>query len=107
MFLQVKDPVLRKKLLPTFDMGCKRILVSSDWYPTLQQPDVTLVTNRIEQIKPHSIVTNDGDEYPVDIIVWATGFKVHSLPIPMFGIHGHSLAKQWSETVQACSFHIQ
>ncbi|CAF4060800.1 unnamed protein product [Rotaria sordida] len=98
---QVKDPELRQKLTPTSDFGCKRILLSNDWYSTLQQPNVTLVTNRIRQVKPHSIVTYDGDEYPVDIIVWSTGFKVHSLNVPMFGIQGQSLEKQWSQTVQA------
>ncbi|CAF0828282.1 unnamed protein product [Adineta ricciae] len=100
-FLQVKDPQLREKLMPKWDYGCKRTVLSSDWYSTLQQPNVTIVTNRIQQLKPHSIVTFDGDEYPVDIIVWATGFKVHALAIPMFGIQGHSLEKQWSQTVQA------
>ncbi|CAF2732625.1 unnamed protein product, partial [Rotaria sp. Silwood2] len=68
---QVKGPELRQKLSPTSDFGCKRILVSNDWYSTLQQPNVTLVTNRIRQVKPHSIVTYDGNEYPVNIIVWA------------------------------------
>ncbi|CAF3657497.1 unnamed protein product [Rotaria sp. Silwood1] len=101
LFRQVKDPELRQKLTPTSDFGCKRILLSNDWYSTLQQPNVTLVTNRIRQVKPHSIVTYDGNEYPVDIIVWSTGFKVHSLHIPMFGIQGQSLEKQWSQTMQA------
>ncbi|CAF5125956.1 unnamed protein product, partial [Rotaria sp. Silwood1] len=73
---------------------------NNDWYSTLQQPDVTLVTNCIRQLKAFSIVTYDGNEYPVDIIVWATGFKVHSLHIPMFGIQGQSLEKPWSQTVQ-------
>ncbi|UJR12247.1 hypothetical protein I4U23_016424 [Adineta vaga] len=100
-FYQVKDPILQKKLLPTSDYGCKRVILSSDWYSTLQQSNVTLVSNRIKQIESHSIVTYDGDEYPVDIIVWATGFRVHSLHIPMFGIQGQSLEKQWSQTVQA------
>lgn len=97
---QVKDPELRQKLTPTSDFGCKRILLSNDWYSTLQQPNVTVVTNRIRQVTPLSIVTHDGNEYPVDIIVWSTGFKVHSLPIPMFGIQGQSLEKQWSQTAQ-------
>ncbi|CAF4295171.1 unnamed protein product [Rotaria sordida] len=55
-FRQVKDPELLQKLSPTSDFGCKRILVSNDRYSTLQQPNVTLVTNRIRQMKPHSLL---------------------------------------------------
>jgi cation diffusion facilitator CzcD-associated flavoprotein CzcO len=101
---QVKDIELRKKLIPTWDLGCKRMLLTNDWYPTLQKPNVTLVTNRIREIKSNSIVTHDGDEYPVDIIIWSTGFQVQTFSIPVYGMNGYSLAEHWSETIQASVF---
>ncbi|CAF4150912.1 unnamed protein product, partial [Rotaria sordida] len=72
-----------------------------DWYSTLQKSNVKLITNRIKQIKSHSIITYDGDEYPVDIIIWSTGFQTQKFALPIYGINGCSLAEQWSETVQA------
>ena len=96
----VKDPVLRKKLTPTFDLGCKRVLLSNDWYPTIQKPNVQVITNRIRGIKPHAIVTHDGDEYPVDIIVWSTGFLVQKFPLTIYGVGNRLLTDQWSESMQ-------
>lgn len=100
LHLKVKDDNLRKKLTPSFDFGCKRILLSNDWYPTLQKSNVDLITTQIKEIKEHSIVTSDGCEYPVDVIVWSTGYQVHSIHIPMYGINGKSLSDQWSESSQ-------
>ena len=97
---QVKDENLRKKLTPSWDFGCKRMLLTNDWYSTLQKPNVQLVTNRIREVKAHSIVTYDGDEYPVDIIIWSTGFQVQTFPIPVYGLNGCSLVDQWSQTMQ-------
>ncbi|CAF1541262.1 unnamed protein product [Rotaria sp. Silwood1] len=98
---QVKDIELRKKLTPTWEFGCKRMLITNDWYSTIQKSNVKLITNRIQEIKSHSIVTQNGDEYPVDIIIWSTGFQTQELPLPIYGINGCSLAEQWSETIQA------
>ena len=97
---QVKDEQLRKKLTPSWDFGCKRMLLTNDWFSTLQKPNVRLVTNRIREVKSHSIVTYDGDEYPVDVIIWSTGFQAQAFPISVYGIHGCSLADQWSQTMQ-------
>jgi cation diffusion facilitator CzcD-associated flavoprotein CzcO len=80
-------------------------LLTNDWYPALQQPNVKLVTNRIQEIKSNSIVTRDGDEYPVDIIIWSTGFQVQRFPLPIYGVNGRSLTEQWSETMQASIFY--
>jgi cation diffusion facilitator CzcD-associated flavoprotein CzcO len=101
---QVKDIELRKKVTPTWDLGCKRMLLTNDWYPTIQKPNVKLITNRIREIKSNSIVTYDEDEYPVDIIIWSTGFQVQKFGIPVYGINGCSLAEQWSETIQVSVF---
>jgi cation diffusion facilitator CzcD-associated flavoprotein CzcO len=78
---QVKDPALRRKVTPTYTIGCKRILPSNDWYPALSQPNVELVTDRVAQVRPRSIVTADGVEREVDTIVLGTGFKVADMPV--------------------------
>jgi cation diffusion facilitator CzcD-associated flavoprotein CzcO len=97
---EVKNKELRKKLTPTWDFGCKRMLLTNDWYSTLQKPNVQLVTNRIREVKSHSIVTYDGDEYPIDIIIWSTGFQVQTFSLPVYGINGCPLNEQWSQTIQ-------
>jgi cation diffusion facilitator CzcD-associated flavoprotein CzcO len=101
----VKDEELRKKVTPTWDLGCKRVLVTDDWYETIQQPNVKVVTNRIREITSTSMITHDGDEYPVDIIIWSTGFQVQNFPIPIYGENDCALAEQWSETMQVSIFH--
>ena len=80
---QVPDPDLRQKLTPTDPMGCKRILMSNDWYPALQLPQVEVVDDRISEVRPHSIVTADGTERPVDTIVLGTGFAATEFLAPM------------------------
>ena len=101
---QIKDTELRKKVTPTWEFGCKRILLTNDWYPTLQKSNVKLITNHIREITSHSIVTENGDEHPVDVIIWSTGFQTQNFPLPVYGIHGYSLAEQWSETIQVSIF---
>jgi cation diffusion facilitator CzcD-associated flavoprotein CzcO len=73
---QVADPGLRAKLTPDYTIGCKRILLSSDYYPALQRPNVNLVTDPINQIMPDAVATADGTVHPADVIIYATGFKV-------------------------------
>ncbi|CAF4468035.1 unnamed protein product, partial [Rotaria sp. Silwood2] len=97
---QVKDEAFRKKLTSSWELGCKRVLISNDWYSTLQKQNVTVVIDQIREMKQHSIVTSDNVEYPVDIIIWATGFQVQKIPLPMMGINGCSLHEQWRESMQ-------
>ena len=97
---EVRAEELRKKIIPTWDLGCKRVLITSDWYPALQKPNVELIVNRIKEVKSNSIVTREGDEYPVDIIIWSTGFQTQKFCIPVYGINGRSLEEQWSNTTQ-------
>ncbi len=72
---QVADPVLRAKLTPAYQVGCKRILISSDYYPTLARDNVELVSGRVERVTPRGVVAN-GIEYPCDAMVLGTGFDV-------------------------------
>ena len=99
----IDDPALREKLTPDFEIGCKRILITSVWYPALNQPNVDLETSRITEIRDHAVVTEDGTEHEVDAIVCATGFHVTDPPIAgrVHGRDGQSLAEWWGDAPKA------
>lgn len=73
---QVADPQLRAKLVPDYTLGCKRVLLANDYYPALAQPNVAVLKDGIREVREHSIVTGSGEERPVDVIIYATGFDV-------------------------------
>ncbi len=100
---QVSDPELRASLTPTFDIGCKRILLSNDYYPALTQSNSSVVTDPITEVCEHAIVTADGVEHPTDVIVYGTGFHVTDHPVAqrIHGADGHSLAVAWSKGMEA------
>ncbi|MDQ2797613.1 MAG: NAD(P)/FAD-dependent oxidoreductase [Actinomycetota bacterium] len=100
---QVKDPWLRRQLTPDFRAGCKRMLMSSDYYPALQKPNCKLITWPIATISPNGIRTSDGIEHEFDCIVFATGFDVHldGPPYPVTGLGGRSLAGDWAGHAEA------
>lgn len=100
---QVADPELRAKLTPAYRMGCKRVLLSNEYYPAIQQPNVSLVTDGIERIGPKSIRTLDGDEREVDVIVLSTGFHTTDMPFAdwIHGRDGRSLAMTWNGSPSA------
>ena len=100
---QVPDPVLRAKLTPDYTLGCKRILPTNDWYPAITQPNVELVTEGIQEIKPNSIVTADGTERQVDSLILGTGFHVTDIPASQHlrGKDGRRLSEVWHESAQA------
>ena len=96
---QVRDPKLRRALTPDYTIGCKRILISNDYFPAVAAPNSELVTAGIREVRPHSIVTTDGVERLTDTIVLATGFHVTDLPIAekICGRDGRSLAQVWAD----------
>ncbi|HEX5146846.1 MAG TPA: NAD(P)/FAD-dependent oxidoreductase, partial [Conexibacter sp.] len=96
---QVADPALRDKLTPRYEIGCKRILMSNEYFPALQQGNAALVTDAIERITPSGVVTADGAEHPADAIVWGTGFHVTDLPYVEWirGCGGRTLGEVWGE----------
>jgi len=100
---QVADPALRKKLTPTYAMGCKRILLSDDYYPALTQPNVAVVTDGITEVNESGLITADGKHHAVDSIVLCTGFHVtdHPMMARLFGRDGRSIAESWSEGAAA------
>jgi len=99
----VADPVLREKVTPAYTVGCKRILISDDYYPAIQRPNVELVTTGIAEIRERSVVTNDGTEYPADVIVYGTGFKATEgiVPVRVYGRGGRELGDAWSDGMSA------
>jgi cation diffusion facilitator CzcD-associated flavoprotein CzcO len=100
---QIKDPELRRKVTPTDEIGCKRIMLTDDWYRTLTQPNVEVVTDRIEAVTAHAIRTADGRERPTDVIVLGTGFETHGFVAPMqiSGRGGRRLSEAWAGVPKA------
>ncbi len=100
---QVSDEALRARLRPPYPLGCKRIIYSNDYYRTLARPNVALVTEGITRVTPQGIVTVDGHEHPLDVLVCATGFDVaHSLAhLDIRGRGGLRLADAWRDGPQA------
>lgn len=95
---QVSDTDLRARLTPSYRMGCKRILLSNDYYPALTQPNTTLVTDGIAEIRQKAVVGRDGTVYDADTIIFGTGFHVTDFPVAqrIHGAGGGSLADLWS-----------
>ncbi|TDC53509.1 NAD(P)/FAD-dependent oxidoreductase [Actinomadura sp. KC345] len=98
----VGDPALREALVPDYPMGCKRILISSDYYPAIARPNVDLVTDPIERITPSGVRTAER-EYDADVIVYATGFQTTGFLAPMkiVGRDGRELNEAWRDGAQA------
>ncbi len=94
----IADPGLRRSLTPDFEIGCKRVLLSSDWYPTLARDDVTLVPHALGEIRPNAVVGADGSVHDVDAIVFATGFETTRSPVfdRIHGRDGRSLIARWA-----------
>ncbi|HRD61320.1 MAG TPA: NAD(P)/FAD-dependent oxidoreductase, partial [Nocardioides sp.] len=93
----IKDPELRAKVTPHFQLGCKRVLRSNEWYPALAADNTELVTDPIAKITGNSVVTADGAEREIDVLVVATGFYTTELPITehVTGRTGQTLADRW------------
>ncbi len=100
---QVADPALRGKCVPDYVMGCKRVLFSNDWYPTLVRSNVELVTDPIERIVADGVVTAGGVTRPADVIVYGTGFQTLDFLAPMAvtGRGGRALRELWHDGAQA------
>jgi cation diffusion facilitator CzcD-associated flavoprotein CzcO len=94
----VSDPELRRKLTPDYEPGCKRLVMSRDFYPSVQRENVHLETNGIERIEPRGVVTHDGKLHELDVLVLATGFHPHAWGIDhVTGDRGLSLKQAWQQ----------
>jgi cation diffusion facilitator CzcD-associated flavoprotein CzcO len=93
----VSDPVLREKLRPNYRAACKRLIISSEFYPAIQQPNAELVTDGIEAIEPTGVRTRDGRLHELDVLVYATGFRTDQFvrPTEITGRNGARLDERW------------
>jgi cation diffusion facilitator CzcD-associated flavoprotein CzcO len=94
----IKDPEVQRKLTPDYRAGCKRILNSDTYYRGIANPKTSVITERIEWITPGGVVTADGVEHPVDVLVWATGFHVTDsyTYVDIKGADGEDLVDRWT-----------
>src|SRR5215471_2874870 len=100
---QIPDGELRRSLTPDYVMGCKRVLISDDYYPALLRPNVELVTARIREVSARGVIDESGREREVDAIVCGTGFKVQE-PLPagtFFGRGGLDITDAWQHGAEA------
>ncbi len=94
----VKDSALREKLRPNYRAGCKRLIMSEDFYDAIQKPNANLVTEGIERIEQTGVRTKDGELHELDVLILATGFRVDRFMRPMnvIGRNGTKLDDVWS-----------
>jgi cation diffusion facilitator CzcD-associated flavoprotein CzcO len=99
---QVTDPALRAKVTPDYQMGCKRVLISNDYYPALQRRNVEVITEGIREIRAHSVVDQDGREREVDAIILGTGFQATDPlgPVEIRGTDGAPLTDLWEDGIE-------
>lgn len=100
---KISDPELRQKLTPDYAIGCKRLLISSDYYPALARPHVNVVTDSIREVRARSIVTMDGSEIEADVLIYGTGFDAQNglTRVPIRGRNGVRLDDAWSSGPEA------
>lgn len=93
----IKDPALRAKVTPDYRFGCKRMLISNDWYPALVRDNVDLVAAPVTKIHPTGVESN-GEKFDADVLIYATGFEVPKagVPYPVDGLRGHNLNNDWA-----------
>ncbi|MER7830042.1 NAD(P)/FAD-dependent oxidoreductase [Streptomyces sp. NPDC095602] len=103
MHRAVKDPALRAKLTPSYRIGCKRILLSNDYYPAVARPNVDVVAAGLSEVRGRTVVGADGTEAEVDVIIFGTGFHVTDMPIAqrVVGAEGITLAEAWKDGMEA------
>jgi cation diffusion facilitator CzcD-associated flavoprotein CzcO len=99
----VPDPIRRAKLTPDYTMGCKRVLLSDDYLPTLAAPNVNVVTSPLREVRAHGVVDADGIEHRADVIIFGTGFRPTDPPLApcVRGREGKTLAEVWQGSPKA------
>ena len=100
---QVADADLRARLTPDYEIGCKRVLISNDFYPALTRPNVELVTEAIDRMTPRGVVDGQGREHEVDVVIYATGFETRSFvgDTGITGVGGLRLSDVWIDGPEA------
>ncbi|WP_051297409.1 flavin-containing monooxygenase [Brevibacterium album] len=100
---QVEDAALLEKVTPDYTIGCKRILLSNDWYPALQKPGVELVTRAVSGFGENTVIDASGREHEVDCVIFCSGFEAAELPVAkrIHGEGGTRLDRAWSSGSEA------
>ncbi|MDX1803960.1 MAG: NAD(P)/FAD-dependent oxidoreductase [Alcanivorax sp.] len=99
----IKDPELRSKLIPDYPMGCKRILMSNDYYPALSRSNVEVINHGITSVDQSGLTDSTGAHHDVDVIIYGTGFKATDFLTPMtiHGRQGQDLNDAWQNGAEA------
>ncbi|MDA8340714.1 MAG: NAD(P)/FAD-dependent oxidoreductase [Actinomycetota bacterium] len=99
----VSERLPEAAVVPDYPVGCKRILISNEWYPALLRPTVDVVTAPIDHVEADAVVTADGERHPVDALVFGTGFETTSFlsHLPVRGVGGRTLAAAWHDGARA------
>ncbi|RMF18386.1 MAG: NAD(P)/FAD-dependent oxidoreductase [Gammaproteobacteria bacterium] len=102
---KVRDRLTARKLTPEYAIGCKRVLLSNDWYPTFNRPNVSLHTEGIEQVEADGIRLKNGERLEADVLVTATGFVVdprkYLMDVPIIGRSGRDIKAVWADLPHA------
>ncbi|MEE2996503.1 MAG: NAD(P)/FAD-dependent oxidoreductase [Pseudomonadota bacterium] len=100
---EIPDPSLRRKLTPSYPLGCKRVLQSNDWYPALSRENVKLIDSPVTELRPSGVITGDGEFHAADIIVYGTGFTPtrYLTPLKITGPDGNDLNRVWKNGAEA------
>ncbi|MEM1143823.1 MAG: NAD(P)/FAD-dependent oxidoreductase [Pseudomonadota bacterium] len=100
---EIQNPDLRRALTPNYRMGCKRILVSDDYYGAFRRENVELITAPISGIGADGVISEDGIERPVDVIIYGTGFETSAMhsAVEYVGVDGQSLQDSWKAGAEA------
>ena len=99
----ITDPILRQKFTPNYPIGCKRILISNNYYQAFNQDNVSLETDAIDTITSQGIKLKDGREIEADTLIYGTGFKATEFLTPMevTGLEGKILNQEWHKGAEA------
>ncbi|MGI2170374.1 flavin-containing monooxygenase [Shewanella sp. MF05960] len=101
--LSIKDKVLREKLRPNYQVGCKRVIINSTFYKGIQKPNAQLITEGIERITETGIITKDGKHHELDVLVLSTGFNAFNFmrPMNLIGRNNVHIDKAWAHKIKA------
>jgi len=99
----VSDRLPEAAVVPDYPIGCKRILISNDWYPAIMRPHVEVVEVPIDHLEADAVVTADGRRRPADVLIFGTGFSTTDFlaHIPVTGEGGRTLAEEWEDGARA------
>lgn len=99
----VSERLPDKAVVPDYPIGCKRILISNDWYPALRRDNVSVVDDPIDHVEADAVVTADGVRHPAEVLIFGTGFATTDFlgHIPVTGRHGRTLAAEWASGARA------